>query len=121
MHLPCVSAMLFESVMLLLAVLVSGLRTAGPTPCATGTEETTPNKIQNTSFRSSLQTFKLSISFINNSIPVDESVHDNQILAYATLNQYNKIINKQNDLLSCYINALASSGLMLMLSLMNIC
>jgi len=38
--------MLFEFVMLLLAVLVSGLRTAGPTPCATGTEETTPNKIQ---------------------------------------------------------------------------
>jgi hypothetical protein len=46
MHSPCVSATLFEFVMLLLAVLVSGSRTAVPTPCTTGTEETTPNKIQ---------------------------------------------------------------------------
>jgi len=50
---------------------------------------------------------------------MDESIH-NHILAHATLNQYKKI-NDKIYLLSCYINALASSGLMLMLSLTKIC
>jgi len=60
------------------------------------------------------------ISLINNSTPVDESVHDNKILAYATWNQYKEINDKQNLSFILLFNTVASSGLRLMLSLMKI-
>jgi hypothetical protein len=55
--LPCESAMLFESVMLQLAVFVSGLITVEPSPCATETEETTIQYNSDTWYYINVQTF----------------------------------------------------------------